>query len=164
MASTRGVVPVHLTIGAGVLAIGIVLAFGASRFPAETGFTILGAHVYPYAVAIFLVAVGALLSIQAFTGGFRSLSEEGDEAPRVLEGGKGGAIWITAGLIGISLLITKIGFVLSAALLFTCAARGFGSRRPVRDLAIGTALTLPVYWLFTTGLGVHLPHLVNAWI
>ncbi|MEK1835874.1 MAG: tripartite tricarboxylate transporter TctB family protein, partial [Pseudomonas sp.] len=79
-------------------------------------------------------------------------------------GGKAGATWVTAGLVGVALLITYIGFVLAAALLFACSARGFGSRSPLRDLAIGIALTLPIYWLFTAGLGVSLPPLVNAWI
>ncbi len=163
MARSPGIVPAHLAVGASVIAIGAILAFGASRFPVETGFTILGAYVYPYAVAIFLVGVGALLSMQALTGGFRRLADD-EEPVEVLAGGKAGAVWITAGLIGIALLITHIGFVLSAALLFTCAARGFGSRHPLRDLAIGIALTLPVYWLFTAGLGVSLPRLVNAWL
>ena len=61
-------------------------------------------------------------------------------------------------------LINFVGFVLAAAILFCAAARGFGSRRPLRDLAIGVALTLPVFWLFTLGLGLSLPPLVNAWI
>jgi putative tricarboxylic transport membrane protein len=54
--------------------------------------------------------------------------------------------------------------VLAAGLLFACAARGFGSRHPVRDLAIGIALTLPIYWLFNAGLGVSLPSLINIWL
>ncbi len=75
-----------------------------------------------------------------------------------------GAAWVSAGLMAMSVLITFVGFVLSAALLFGMAARGFGSRHPVRDLGIGAALALPVYWVFTSGLGVTLPSLVNAWI
>lgn len=128
------------------------------------GFTILGAHVYPYAVAVFLGVVGLLMSFQAVTGGFRNLADDSDKTAKALPGGKLGAAWVTAGLVGVALLITHIGFVLAAGLLFACAARGFGSRHPLRDLAIGIALTLPVYWLFTTGLGVSLPPLVNAWI
>ena len=50
------------------------------------------------------------------------------------------------------------------SVLFAFAARGYGSRSPVRDLGIGVALTLPVFWLFTMGLGLSLPQLVNAWI
>jgi putative tricarboxylic transport membrane protein len=124
------------------------------------GFVILPAYVYPYAVAGFLCAVGVLLSYQALSGGFREL----DSGNHGIAGGKLGAAWVTAGLLGVALLINLIGFVLAAGLLFACAARGFGSRHPMRDLAIGIALTLPIYWLFNVGLGVSLPPLVNAWI
>lgn len=164
MTQPRAIVPAQLAIGAGVIAISAVLAVGAFRFPPEMGFVILGAHVYPYAVAVFLGVVGLLLCYQAVTGGFRELADHSDEAAQALPGGKSGAAWVTAGLVGVAVLINLIGFVLAAGLLFACSARGFGSRRPVRDLAIGIALTLPIYWLFNAGLGVSLPPLVNAWI
>lgn len=164
MTQLRRVVPPQLAIGVGLIVLSVVLAYGAYRFPPEMGFVILGAHVYPSIVAMFLGVVGIFLSYQAVTGGFRELADHTDETARTLPGGKLGAAWVTAGLLGVALLINLIGFVLSAALLFVCAARGFGSRRPVRDLAIGIALTLPIYWLFNAGLGVSLPPLVNAWI
>jgi putative tricarboxylic transport membrane protein len=164
MSQSRAIVPVQLAIGLGVITISAVLAYGAFLFPEEMGFVILGADVYPYAVAAFLAGVGLLLSYQAVTGGFRELADHEDESARVLPGGKAGVAWVTAGLIGVAALINFIGFVLSAALLFACSARGFGSRHPLRDLAIGIALTLPIYWLFNAGLGVSLPPLVNAWI
>jgi putative tricarboxylic transport membrane protein len=160
MAGARAVVPVQLAIGIGLIALSAVLAVGAFRFPPEMGFVILPAYVYPYVVAGFLCAVGVLLSYQAFTGGFREL----DSGNASIAGGKTGAAWVTGGLVGVALLINLIGFVLAAGLLFACAARGFGSRHPLRDLAIGIALTLPIYWLFNAGLGVSLPPLVNAWI
>lgn len=164
MNRSRGIVPVPLAIGLGVVAISAVLALGAYRFPEEMGFVILGAHVYPYALAAFLGVVGLLLCYQAVTGGFRELADHDDESARALPGGKLGAAWVTAGLLAVALLINVIGFVLAAGLLFACSARGFGSRRPVRDLAIGIALTLPIYWLFNAGLGVSLPPLINAWL
>lgn len=155
--------PAQLAIGLGVVAISAVLAFGASRFPPEMGFVIMAAYVYPYAVAAFLSVVGLLMCYQALTGGFRNLADD-HQTTQAQPGGKAGATWVTAGLVGVALLITYIGFVLAAALLFACSARGFGSRSPLRDLAIGIALTLPIYWLFTAGLGVSLPPLINAWI
>ncbi|WP_447790784.1 MULTISPECIES: tripartite tricarboxylate transporter TctB family protein [Pseudomonas] len=163
MAERWRVMPAQLAIGLGVVAISAVLAFGASRFPAEMGFVIMAAYVYPYAVAAFLGVVGLLMCYQALTGGFRNLADD-HETTQAQPGGKAGATWVTAGLVGVALLITYIGFVLAASLLFACSARGFGSRSPLRDLAIGIALTLPIYWLFTAGLGVSLPPLVNAWI
>jgi putative tricarboxylic transport membrane protein len=36
-------------------------------------------------------------------------------------------------------------------------ARGFGSRRPVRDLGIAVALSVVVFYVFTLGLGLSLP-------
>lgn len=164
MTRPRKVWPAQLAVGASLIFISAILAFGAFRFPAEKGFTILGAHVYPYAVAVFLGIVGVLISLQAVTGGSRDPAYDSDRATKALPGGKTGAFWVTAGLVISALLITHIGFVLAAALLFVCSAHGFGSRHPARDLAIGIALALPVYWLFTIGLGVSLPPLVNAWI
>ncbi|WP_198920030.1 tripartite tricarboxylate transporter TctB family protein [Pseudomonas chlororaphis] len=162
MAGRSRVVLSQLAIGLGLIAISLVLVIGALRFPPEMGFVILGAHVYPSAVGAFLGAVGLLLSYQACTGGLRELAASGDDSAQ--PGGRLGAAWVTAGLVAIAVLINLIGFVLAAGLLFACSARGFGSRRPLRDLAIGIALTLPIYWLFSAGLGVALPPLVNAWI
>lgn len=163
MARPNAIMPTQLAIGVGVIAIGLVLGIGALRFPPEMGFVILGAHVYPCAVAVFLAGVGVVLSYQAITGGFRELSQE-LQASSLQANGKSGAAWVTAGIVSIALLINVIGFVLAAALLFACSARGFGSRHPLRDLAIGIALTLPIYWLFNAGLGVALPPLINVWI
>jgi len=164
MTRPRKVWPAHLAVGASLIFMSAVLAFGAFRFPAEKGFTILGAHVYPYAVAVFLGIVGVLTSLEAVTGGSREPAYDSGRVTKALPGGKTGAAWVTAGLAISALLITHIGFVLAAALLFACSAHGFGSRRPARDLAIGIALALPVYWLFSIGLGVSLPPLINAWI
>lgn len=164
MAGRSRVVLSQLAIGLGLIAISLVLVIGALRFPPEMGFVILGAHVYPCAVGAFLGAVGLLLSYQACTGGFRELDASSDDSAQAQPGGRLGVAWVTAGLVAIAVLINLIGFVLAAGLLFACSARGFGSRRPLRDLAIGIALTLPIYWLFNAGLGVALPPLVNAWI
>jgi len=164
MAGRSRVVLSQLAIGLGLIAVSLVLVIGALRFPPEMGFVILGAHVYPCAVGAFLGAVGLLLSYQACTGGFRELAASGDDSAQALPGGRLGVTWVTAGLVALAVLINLIGFVLAAGLLFACSTRGFGSRRPLRDLAIGIALTLPIYWLFNAGLGVALPPLVNAWI
>ena len=164
MTVMRKIVPPQLAIGLGLIAISAVLAVGAWWFPPEMGFVILAAYVYPYGLAVFVGVVGLLLSYHACTGGFRELADHDDESAKALPGGKPGAAWVTAGLVGVAVLINLIGFVLAAGLLFACSARGFGSCHPLRDLAIGIALTLPIYWLFNAGLGVSLPHLFNAWI
>jgi putative tricarboxylic transport membrane protein len=160
MEPTIRVRPVELAAPLFVAAVGGILAWGASRFPVDKGYSILGPQVFPYAVALFLLVLGASLGYQALTGGSRSVAEPA--APSAAA--RMGAAWVTGGLVAMSVLIVHLGFVLSAALLFALSARGFGSRHPLRDVAIGVALTLPVYWIFTSGLGVSLPALVNAWI
>jgi putative tricarboxylic transport membrane protein len=55
------------------------------------------------------------------------------------------------------LLIHRAGFALAQAALFACVARGFGSARPARDLAIGLVLGLAVFLFFVKFLNVSLP-------
>lgn len=152
----------QMAVGLAMLALALLLAAGAAGFPVDKGYSILGPQVFPFAVAAFIGVVAVLLCGQAATGGFRNLGEEQPAAPS--RSRVSNAAWVSAGILAVAALITHLGFVLSAAVLFACAARGYGSRAPARDLAIGVAMTLPVFWLFTRGLGMSLPPLVNAWI
>jgi putative tricarboxylic transport membrane protein len=54
-------------------------------------------------------------------------------------------------------LIHTAGFVLAAVVLFVCIARGFGSRRPLRDAAFGLVLGLMAFLFFVRFLNVNLP-------
>jgi putative tricarboxylic transport membrane protein len=54
-------------------------------------------------------------------------------------------------------IIGSAGFVLAGAVLFAGVARGFASRRPARDLALGLALSLAVFFFFVRFLNVNLP-------
>jgi putative tricarboxylic transport membrane protein len=49
------------------------------------------------------------------------------------------------------------GFVPTAAILFFSVAFGFGSRRYLRDILIGVALSLVAYVGFVHALGLRLP-------
>ena len=160
-AAPRRVHPGQLALGLALLALALALAVGAAGFPVDKGYSILGPQVFPFAVAAFVGTVAVLLCRQAVTGGFRNLDEQPAAPSRSRVAG---AAWLSIGIVVVAALINHLGFVLSAALLFVCAARGYGSRTPARDLAIGIALTLPVFWLFTKGLGLSLPPLVNSWI
>ena len=73
-----------------------------------------------------------------------------------------GFLWVSAGPVANMALIGTLGFVLSSTLLMVCVARGYGSRRPVRDALIGSAVTLPMWALFEFLLGINLPLLPVA--
>jgi putative tricarboxylic transport membrane protein len=150
----------QLCIAAFILGLAVTYGIGAAGFPAETGYAGIGPRFFPTLVAIFLAAVGALLAWQALAGGFRNFT---DEAAHI-DAHWRGALWVSAGLLAHALLITRIGFVPAACILFTCVARGFGSAKWWRDALIGAAIVLPVFWLFTKVLDVNLPRLFNDWL
>lgn len=152
----------QFAVGAAMLVLAGLLAAGAAGFPVDKGYSILGPQVFPFVIAAFVAVVAVLLCWQAATGGFRNLGEDRPPAPSRCRWAS--AAWLSIGILAVALLINHAGFVLSAAVLFALAARGFGSRSPLRDLGIGIAMTLPVFWLFTMGLGLTLPRLVNAWL
>ncbi len=66
-------------------------------------------------------------------------------------------LWVSAGLFAHMALIGWAGFVLAGTVLFVLVARGFASRRLLRDAAIGFALSAAVYLFFTQVLNVNLP-------
>lgn len=156
-------------IGAGVLALAALLAFGAVGISSEAGYSGVGPNFMPWAVAVVLALCGAWLLYHARSGGFRD-AEEPSGAER---GDWGPFAWVSAGLVANALLITHIGFILSCTLCFVLAARGLrrSEGRPAtlavlgRDTLMGLAIAAPVYWMFTKLLSINLPGLTaTGWL
>lgn len=147
----------ELVLSAGVLALGAFALFTALRLPSAGGYSGIGPNAIPIAVAGSLAALGVWLLIEALAGGWRARvpddpHERGEHAFNAPA-----FIWVSAGLAAQMALIHSAGFVLAAALLFVCVARGFGSARPVRDTALGLVLGLLVFLFFVKFLNVGLP-------
>ena len=149
----------QLAVAGCFLLLATVFALGIRNFPAETGYAGIGSRFFPSLIASLLTGVGLLLSWQALRGGFRNLPPNQDAVQANWVGG----LWVSAGILLHALLITKIGFVLAACLLFSCVARGFGSRNWLPNGLIALVVVLPVFWLFTLALDVNLPHAFNRW-
>jgi len=66
------------------------------------------------------------------------------------------------GLVLHAALIGSIGFIAASTLLMVCVARGYGSRRPLRDALIAFAIAVPIWALFSRVLGIGLPLLPLA--
>lgn len=157
-------------IGAAVLGIGGMLAWGASTLPAGVGYSGVGPAVLPWFVSGVLVLCGVLLLAQALRGGYRDL-EEGSGAER---GDWRALAWVAAGILANAMLITRAGFVLSCGLCFVLAVRGLrlaehkpagGLRQLAVDALTGLAIAAPAFWLFTKVLSISLPGLTGTgWI
>ena len=154
-------------VAAGVVAIGALLAIGAIGIPAVAGYAGVGPNFLPWVVAVLLLLCGGFLVWEANSGGFRQM----DEPDGAEHGHWPGFVWVSAGILANAALITTIGFILSCALCFVLAVRGFKSaegrldmslRAWVTDALIGMAIAAPVFWMFTQALAINLPGLTST--
>jgi putative tricarboxylic transport membrane protein len=157
-------------VGTGVLVLGLGLMVGAVLIPSEAGYSGVGPNFLPWVVSAALAACGAMLVLESLRGGFLEMEE-----PSGADSGHWpGFAWVSAGLLLNAALITTIGFVLSCALCFVLAVRGFhsaegrtdrGVAESLKSAAIGVAIAAPVFWMFTKLLAINLPGLTSTgWI
>jgi len=157
-------------LGVGTLTLGALLAAGATQISAEAGYAGVGPNFLPWVVAVALMLCGGFLVWEARSGGFREMEEPSGAA----SGFWPGFAWVSAGILANAALITTLGFILSCALCFVLAVRGFKAAegRPDRspkawlvDALIGIAIAAPVYWMFTQLLAISLPGLTaTGWL
>ena len=141
----------EIALSIGVVALGAGLGAVTATLPSEGGYAGIGPNFIPAIVAAGTILCGLWLAFEAFTGGWRRREEEEKRFERAP------FLWISAGLFAQMALIGTAGFVLSGTALFACVARGFGSRRLVRDVAVGLVLTVLVFVFFVKLLNVGLP-------
>lgn len=147
----------ELALSVGVLLLGVATALGTALLPAQGGYARIGPNFMPGVTAAGLILLGIWLLYEVITGGWRNMPPQEAEARGEHAFHLPAFAWVSAGLFAHMALIKPGGFVLAGALLFACVARGFGSPRFVRDLAIGFAMALAVYVFFVLVLTVNLP-------
>lgn len=154
MTAHTGIRPGELLISLGLLALGAFIVFETQGIAETQGYSQIGPRLFPYLIGTGLSLCGTWLGWQALTGGWRNVpaDEDGHAAPDWMA-----FALISAGIVLHMVLIGWAGFILASALLFVLIARGFGSRRPVRDLVIAIVLSTVVFFLFTQALGLSLP-------
>jgi putative tricarboxylic transport membrane protein len=154
--STRGG-RVDLILSLGVLALGIFATAIAFQLPEAGGYARIGPNFMPKVVSAGLILMGVWLLAEVFTGGWRERVPD-DPAARGEHAFLWGAFaWVSAGLFVQMALIQNAGFAIAAMVLYVLVARGFGSVRWLRDLAIGLVLGVAVYLFFVRFLNVNLP-------
>lgn len=113
-------------------------------------------YALPYVVGAVLVLLGALLAV-ATSRGDRPQAEEGEDIDLSRSTDLRTVGLLAAVLVANLLLIDLLGWAITGALLFTGATYVLGSHTWVRNLAIGTALSLGSWYGFYVGLGVPIP-------
>ena len=145
--------PGELAIALGLVALGSFVIYETQNIAETQGYAQIGPRLFPYLIGVGLTLCGAVLGWEALSGGWRHVPlDEAHEAPDWMAFGV-----ISAGVILHMVVIGWAGFIIASTLLFVLIARGFGSRKPVRDAIIAVVLAVVVFFLFTKGLGLNLP-------
>lgn len=146
--------PQELLVALALIALGIFVVAGARQIAGDAGYAQVGPRVFPYIIGAGLLILGGLLAWQAVSGGWRNVPDRPPEE----ESGDWAAFGIlSAGVILHMVSIGWAGFILASTFLFILIARGFGSRRLLRDAAVGILVSGVAYLTFTYGLGLKLP-------
>jgi len=113
-------------------------------------------YAIPYVVGAALIALGVLLAV-ATARGDRPEAEEGEDID-LTQGTDLRTVGMLAGVLLVNvLLIDWLGWAITGAVLFAGCAGVLGSRSHVRDLALGTALSVGSWYGFYVGLGIPIP-------
>ena len=147
--SEYGVALLLLVLGSWAVIDGLSLTDTTSRGP-------VSAKTMPIVVGVLLVAMAVLLVIDLLRGG-RGEAEGGEDVDL-----SQGSDWRTIGLLVASfvanaLLIERVGWPISGAILFFGTTYALGARHYVRMALIAIVLSVGSWYLFFLGLDIKLP-------
>jgi putative tricarboxylic transport membrane protein len=137
-----------LVIAVGLFVLAWVIVNDASSYPIRRSYAQFGPEIVPYIVAAGMAGVAALTVVMAWRGGFEV------RPPLNWEG----FAWITGAIVlQIAMLYLGSGFIPASAVLFGLAARAFGQKTLLLNVAVGAVLSGLLFVLFRYGLGLALP-------
>jgi hypothetical protein len=137
-------------IALGVIALAVVIFVQTLSVPVSPLYAKVGPTVFPFITAAGLALLGILLLVEAVRGGWQT-EEEKEVTPD-----RPALLWVAAGLVLNVALIVPAGFTIASVIMFVCVARGFGSKKILRDAAIGAAFALIAYFGFAKTLGINI--------
>lgn len=138
-------------VGLGLLVLAAIIWFDTARMQVPPNYSAYGPQIFPYLSIAALIAVALYLLWQTWAGRPDAAKPESDESDWT------GVVAISVGLLSQAVLIERLGFVISAAILFFLVAWGFRSRKYLRDAVIAIVLSLVTYLVFTRLLDLQLP-------
>src|SRR5215203_2659476 len=147
----------EMLLALGAIVFGILIIWQTTLIRLTPAYSKVGPRIIPYIVGAGLVIVGAWLAYEALTGRAATGSAESEDADPTLPTDWRCISLLALALLAYLLLIERAGFIIASAALFVMAAFAMGSRRLVRDIAIGIVMSTVLYVVFSRGLGLSLP-------
>lgn len=147
----------ELLLSIGVVIFGVVVIWQTTQIRITPAYSKVGPQAVPFLVGGGLVLVGLWLAFEAMTGRATAPTTDSEDADPTLPTDWRAVILLTISLLFYLFLMIPAGFIIASAILFTGAAFAMGSKRVVRDLALGLVFSVAIYLAFTAGLGLRLP-------
>lgn len=116
----------------------------------------VGPTAIPIGIGIALIVLAVLLARDVLRGGHGE-SEMGEDVDLSHPSDWRTVLLLIAAFLANVVLIDRVGFPISGAVLFWGSAYALGSRHFLRDPLIALALSVVTYLIFARGLGIGLP-------
>jgi putative tricarboxylic transport membrane protein len=147
----------ELLLAALIIGLGVLCVVEATTIPTNAASRgPVGSGAMPMVVGVLLVLAGALIAIDVLRGRLGEM-EGGEDIDFDQQADWKALALICLVFLANAVLIERVGWPVSGAVLFYGAAVALGSRRTYRDVAIAVAVSLASYYLFDTVLGIPLP-------
>lgn len=116
----------------------------------------VGPRAVPLILGVLLVVIAALYAVDVARGGHGE--PEAGEDVDLSQGIDWRTVLLLIGAFVVNaVLIERLGWVISGALLFWGTAFALGNRHHIRNVLIAATLSLTTFYAFAIGLGVNLP-------
>lgn len=138
-----------------LIAGGLFLLYHALQIGSVRGYSPVGPSIFPIVVSVGLVVLGIVLAL-------RTTNWPDLDLARLAAAEEAATHWPTSGLLGALLVayaftLAPLGYIVATSLLLPTVARVLGSRRIVRDAAIGIGVSTVIFFGFTRFLEIRLP-------
>lgn len=159
----RLTMPILLAAFATYLLVGII----TMRIPPPPGAAFPGPEFFPAIIAAGLYLFAVILAVKALRtprGAQARGAADGEEVTqRTVRLDWRSLAWVVGSFFVFALTLNILGWIIAAALLFWCVARGFGAPRPVFTLIVGFTVSALAYIAFDMALGMSLPSGILGW-
>ncbi len=147
----------ELAVAAILAILAIVLWFDAATLPSgPTQVGPLGPRVMPVLVGMLLMICAVFLARDVWQGGHGEITESEDLDLTIPSDWRTPSLLVLA-MVTNMILIERLGWVISGAILFWLSSYALGSRRQLRDIGISLTLSTVTFYGFYVGLGIPLP-------